>query len=139
MFPWMGEYKNKIMDLLSRSKNVVHHGRISQDKLAQEMRQSGIWLYPTNFLETYCITAIEAQLAGLWPITNDLAALKETVHSGSLLPVEMTDEAIVEYVQATVSAMNGDITEETRRAVKNQAPAFTWDQVAASWESRWLG
>jgi glycosyltransferase involved in cell wall biosynthesis len=138
MFPHLGEFKNKVMNLLGRSKNVVQHGRVSPQKLIDEMRSGGVWLYPTYFSETYCITAVEAQLSGLWPITNDLAGLSETVRSGSLMSTELNEEVITEYVQATVEAMNGAVTEETRAAVIRSAPAVSWDSVAKMWSERWL-
>lgn len=137
-FPWMGDYKNKIMSLISRSKNVIQHGRISQERLALEMRRSGVWLYPTEFTETYCITAVEAQLAGLIPITNELAALKETVKSGIIVTDEVPEERRMQrYIDATVDALREDFVRwpnlGTRDQIRKNAPAVTWDQVAERW------
>lgn len=140
--PQLGELKSHLMDLLSKSKNVVQHGRVSQTKLAQEMRQSNIWLYPTSFTETYCITAVEAQLAGLHSITNNLAALAETVKSGVVLDVEEIQKdpqgAINLFIEATISALRYPNNDDYREFVKNNAPAVSWDEVAKQWDNHWM-
>ncbi|MCE5316986.1 MAG: glycosyltransferase family 4 protein [Parachlamydia sp.] len=56
-----------------------------QHLLAREFMKSAIWAYPTEFEETSCITAMEAQAAGCVPVTSALAALKETVGDGGIL------------------------------------------------------
>ena len=140
MFPQLGQFKSKMIDLLSSAKNVIQHGRISQEKLAKEMMSAGVWLYPTYFSETYCITAVEVQLAGCYPVTNDLAALAETVQSGTVFRLAewpLEDENTREqYAVATVAAMN--IDPSVREAVKESAPAHSWDEVAKMWVNKWL-
>lgn len=138
MFPQLGEFKSRVMDLISRSKNVVQHGRVSQKKLAREMLEAGVWLYPTYFTETYCITAIEAQLAGLIPVTNQLAALGETVKSGIIIDGDVSDpEVLDQFAQATIEAMTAHYKFD-RDTIRNLAPAVTWDKVAEMWSKRWL-
>lgn len=58
---------------------IFQHGRVNQDILAKAMMNSNIWPYPTQFAETFAITAIEMQAAGVIPVTSNLAALTETV------------------------------------------------------------
>jgi glycosyltransferase involved in cell wall biosynthesis len=58
---------------------IFTHGRVNQEELAKAMYESNFWTYPTQFMETSCITALEAQAAGVIPVTSELAALKETV------------------------------------------------------------
>lgn len=61
---------------------VVLHGRIPPRELAREFMRSGVWFYPTWFSETSCITAMQAQAAGLVCLTSPIAALNETVPQG---------------------------------------------------------
>jgi len=58
---------------------VVTHGKVDQRTLAKEFLSAGVWAYPTWFTETSCITAMEAQAAGLRIVTSSIAALNETV------------------------------------------------------------
>jgi hypothetical protein len=58
---------------------VTFHGKISQKELAVEMMKSEFWLYPPFFYETYCMTAIECQMAGVIPIVRKYGGLIDTV------------------------------------------------------------
>ena len=53
--------------------------RISQEQLSIELKKSDVWLYPTLFSETYCISAVEAMAAGCLVASVGLAALEEIV------------------------------------------------------------
>jgi glycosyltransferase involved in cell wall biosynthesis/tetratricopeptide (TPR) repeat protein len=70
----------QIQSLGGEEGGVFQHGRINQNDLAKEMASSEIWAYPTNFMETFCITAVEMQAAGVIPVTSGLAALNEVVY-----------------------------------------------------------
>lgn len=140
-YPQLGEFKAKIMNLLVDSKGVVQHGRVNQQELAEAFEKSSVWLYPTYFTETYCITAIEAQLAGALPITNHLAALAETVRSGIVLSEDVRNPDVQnEYAQAVIQALNTSMKDRGRvhKEVKKNAPAITWDWVANQWLTHFL-
>ncbi len=55
---------------------------IPHTEIAKKYLEAGIFLYPTEFYEIHCISALKAQAAGCFPITSDFAALNETVKSG---------------------------------------------------------
>lgn len=61
------------------SNFVTMHGRISQPELAKKWGEAYGWVYPTNFSETFCITAKEAQLSATPIICSNVAALQTTV------------------------------------------------------------
>lgn len=84
-------FRNAIVrsvDALGGEEGGVYlHGRVGQDELYEDMQKSRVWSYPTAFLETSCITAMEARAAGLAIVTSDLGALTETVgEGGHLIP-----------------------------------------------------
>ena len=66
-------------------QGVFSHGRVGQEELARAYLGASMWLYPTNFHETSCITAMEAQAAMALPIASKLGALAETVKHGWLV------------------------------------------------------
>ena len=53
--------------------------RVSQEQLVTELKKSDVWLYPTCFDETYCISAVEAMAAGCLVASINEAALCEIV------------------------------------------------------------
>lgn len=84
-------YRNSILraveELGGKDGGIHLHGRVGQVELAEAMQRARVLAYPTAFLETSCITAMEARAAGLPIITSRLGALKETVGKhGVLIP-----------------------------------------------------
>jgi len=141
MFPQLQEFKQRVQTLFLDSKNVTQHGRISQKKLARAFQRSSVWLYPTYFTETYCITAIEAQLGGALPITNQLAGLKETVASGVTLSEDVRNPEVQEaYARAVIQALTTPMEERKgiHQRVIDNAPAHSWDEVANLWRQHFL-
>lgn len=71
---------------MKRFNKLVKDGRaeggefLPQDKIAEKYLEAGIFLYPTQFYEIHCISAVKAQLAGCKMVTSDFAALNETVN-----------------------------------------------------------
>jgi glycosyltransferase involved in cell wall biosynthesis len=114
---------------------VVFHGRVSQDVLAQEFLKSSVWPYPTWFSETSCISAMEAQAAGLRIVTSPIAALNETVGPrGTMVPGDwLSYDYQTRFVDAVVDAFNkpGDAD---RAALQDYAREhFGWDSLAKEW------
>lgn len=58
---------------------VKYIGNVDQKRLAREFQESAVWLYPATFIETYCISAIEAIYARCVPLVREIGALKNTV------------------------------------------------------------
>lgn len=89
--PGLAEYKRKVLDLADlvggEDGGVFLRGRTAQPVLAEEMQQARVWSYPTGFLETSCIGAMEARAAGLPIVTSELGALRESVGAhGQMIP-----------------------------------------------------
>lgn len=78
----MWDYAEECLTLMDRLPRVINHERVSWPELAHDLRQTGIWLYPTRFGEISCLSAMEAQIAGAWPIYYPTGALPETVIAG---------------------------------------------------------
>lgn len=64
------------------SKFVTVHGRVSKEKLYNGFCQAEYWFYPNTFIETFCITALEAQYFKCKVLCPKLGALNEVVQSG---------------------------------------------------------
>ncbi len=81
--PGLADYKRLVFHLVAQAGGedggVFMRGRVGQAELAREMQQARVWGYPTAFLETSCIGAMEARAAGLGIVTSNLGALTETV------------------------------------------------------------
>lgn len=141
----LGVFRERVARLMLDTKGVVQHGRIAQDDLARELQRASIWLGPSHlFDETYCISAVEAQLAGCIPIHSGRAALAETVKSGVTIEGTIgTDkgvaEAWIEALVATLVASDDKKMAAARRKVIKNANATTWEQVADRWNDLLYG
>jgi predicted O-methyltransferase YrrM/tetratricopeptide (TPR) repeat protein len=62
-----------------KSINIVYHGWVSKSVLTAAWVNADYWLYPCTFMETFCLTALEAAISKTVCITNNLAALQNTV------------------------------------------------------------
>lgn len=118
------------------SLDVYYHGRVDQEVLAEEMLSSGVWLYPTWFSETSCLSAMESQAAGCRIITSNIAALKETVGSrGILLEGEWTSPEYQEkFIENSVKALLNNDDADRIELQKYAQEKFSLDTLAQDWE-----
>lgn len=121
------------------SEGIVFHGAVDQRTLAMEMLSAGVWCSPTWFDETSCISAMEAQAAGLRIVTSAIAALKETVGDrgvlieGNWLTSEYQDAFVSNVVTALTASHWGKYSRGDVKAYAREH--FSWDRVADQWES----
>lgn len=80
----MADFKAQVV-ALTKQKGVFWRGNLPQKDLTRELLTADLWLYPTGFLETFCIAAVEAMAAGLYPITSKAGALPEVI--GDVVPL----------------------------------------------------
>jgi 2-polyprenyl-3-methyl-5-hydroxy-6-metoxy-1,4-benzoquinol methylase len=129
---------NQIYRLLGKMKSlpgVVHHERLGQQELADLQLSCEAWLYPYQdnefggFLETYCITALEAMAARCVPIARRNGALKEIVQHGHTWNEKMTIEHLLEILKdEKLKFPDGALDENQKYALSR-----SWDSLAVAW------
>jgi glycosyltransferase involved in cell wall biosynthesis len=125
-----------------QQEGVYYHGRVDQQSLAMAFLQSDIWLYPTSFTETFCITALEAQASRTLCICSNLAGLSSTVADrGILLQLSPGHADFDHYLIQTLV----DIQQDTARKneLLDRAGEWAWQQswrsVADQWQQLFEG
>jgi len=117
---------------LATTAGVFVHGRVGQVELARAFLNSHLWLYPTDFPEISCITAMEAQMAGCKIVATRFAALPETAPNAWFVdPPAHTAEYARRFLEATWEALIDDID------VVVGASLWSWTKVAEQWHS-WI-
>jgi len=121
---------NEIKSLMEQD-GIVYHDRVSQKRLAEEQMTSSLWVYPTLFTETYCITATENMLAGTIPVCTTVAALQTTVPDGCGIKVARPEDCL----QPTFDLLrNSEKQEEYRiRGKEYVRNTCGWGQVGKNW------
>ena len=66
-------------DAYNHGMNIYYHGWVNKKTLANAWLTADIWFYPCTFMETFCLTALEAAATKTLVITNHLAALQNSV------------------------------------------------------------
>lgn len=123
--PGYNEWRGHMETALSQD-GVVYHGRTSQKDMPAEFAKASFWLYPTKFGETYCITALETQACGVYPVTTAEGALPERFVDG--WPTMDTDE---EFIARLRELEAGDVE---RGELVEYALSNTWDKVFVQWK-----
>lgn len=112
---------------------VKEHGLVSHEELNRAYARTSFWTYPCIMPETFCITALRAQLSGCFPVINEGSALSETVRFG----YKSNDPN--EYLSLLLNAMERaqSISLTTRKSIGEFVlNEFTWDKVAAKWKDQ---
>lgn len=112
-----------------RSDGVKEHGRLSHEELADLMKQTTVWAYPTQFTEIHAITALKTAEAGMHQVHTGVAALAETAKNGTVIACDdiySNEEKQAEFIQAVVDALNNP---QPSKQVENPY----WNQVAKVW------
>lgn len=125
----------KLEDL--KDQGVTEHGRVSHAELQKAMEASDVWLYPTEFKEIHCITALKQNLAGNKVVCTDVAALKETagpnatfIETDRLYSDEYSQQ---KFIKEAIKALTTPLTEEEKQKQIEWAKQFTWANVAKEW------
>lgn len=122
-----------------RRDGVFIRGGLPQHLLARELAQSAVFVYPTDFPETSCIAALEAQAAGTPVVTSKRYALQETVLDGQTGILIEGKVASPSYIRAFVEAVVGLLQDPARRermgrkARERIMERHGWDRIAREW------
>lgn len=119
----------------SLSEYVHYKGSISNDEIVTEFLKSEVWLYTTDFHETFCISALEAQTAGCLCICTNKGSLGEVVNNrGILLNSPYASE---EYLKEIFTGL--EIVFENRDSYSRRASEWgiqqDWSNRAIMWKN----
>lgn len=122
-----------------KQPGVTWHGRVGQTELWREFLKSGIWCYQTEFFETACITAMEAQALGAVPIFNPLWALQDNVFAGISIEGDCWRDRLVKarFAYEIVKLARSPEAQENMRAemMPIARERFSWDRACEQFEA----
>lgn len=131
------KFYHRMIKLLEKNKelDVREHGRISHAQLHKVMEEADVWLYPTEFKEINCITALKQNAAGNAIVCTDVAALRETggphalfVETDVLYSDEYNQQKFIDAAVTALTSPNKD-----KKAQKKWAKQFYWSEIAKQW------
>ena len=127
---------DEIIMLLDEVDGVFVRGRVPHSELMRVLPDYGIWFYPTDFCETYCILAVECQAAGLLCVTTAIGSLPEIVsdrgfHRGKVTSPEDT-AGLVDLVCRNIE--DPFLSIPIRQKAQNWARCQRFDTLASEWK-----
>lgn len=129
----MNEWADQIETKIKENPDfVVYHGMVTKRVLMRHFKEASVWLYPSDFIESFCLTALEALYSGCWPIVRDMGALKYTMKEAieanmcDVLTAEVKDDA---SVGIWANALMEAIIEKKYQKI-NLPMKYTWERVA---------
>lgn len=129
---------------LMKQPGVNYFGRVSKVELARLQKEAKVWLFPTWFSETFCVSGVENGLAGNALVTTPYAGLLTTLGDAPVyirgpegVPVEQacaTPEYATQMIAEAVKLLKD---EEYRLSIANRAyskvKGYTWSEAADGW------
>lgn len=133
--PQLAEMYAAMYERIEKMPNVTALGNLTKQQLADAMRQCGALVYPTEFDEVSCITAMEAMAAGLPFISSEVAALPETCkESGSILLPLKEGAADEESFVSKVLELGSNTARAFHSEQLTAAKKFDWEVVSEGFE-----
>lgn len=131
----------QIRGLFSGYDNVTFTGRLKKADLYRELAQAEVCLYPNNFQETFCLTALECQAAGTPMVTTAMGALLTTLDHGCNVLIAGNPDVRGGYLSAFVRESlvllndGGMLERYSQDCIRSvAAKRLDWADIAAFWE-----
>ena len=105
----------------------------------QVLMSAKAMVYPTTFLESSCIAAIEAQAAGVPVVSTKLAALPETIIDGKtgwlIDGNPASEQSQRQFIDRTVMLLNdkNTWTQMSTQCSERAQSHYGWRQIADEW------
>lgn len=129
-------FSENILEEFKKYDYIHYGGKLDHEKIPDEFESSEIWFYPTHFTETYCMSAVEAQMSKCICVATDIGALTETIDNRGILireklySEEYEKRAIEEIVNI---ANNEEIKKYYQELGYKWAKEQTWENRAKQW------
>jgi glycosyltransferase involved in cell wall biosynthesis len=108
------------------------YGNVDNKRIIEEFTISSVWFYPTDWEETFCLSALEAQLTKCLCICSDLAALKNVVGDrGILFDKDMSKDECVQLVVNTLK--DEEKVKKLTEKAHDWALQQNWDTKVNEW------
>ena len=135
----------KFIEEIKRAMNqpgVEYVGRIPKRELAKRQMESKVWLFPSWFTETFCISSIEAGVSKCALLSTDLAGLSTTVgSSGILLPADglfrngvYPESYTSRFIEESVRLLKDEpYRAQWAQKAYDKMQEYQWDRIADKW------
>lgn len=132
----LADLADKLDKMIAERPWIKYHGFTEQKKMYEMVADAVIWLHCCDFIESFCITALEMLSLGIYPVTRKLGALQNTLAKaeadGNAILLEhdcVTDSEFLAYAEATKKVLR----EKSWEKVIYDPEQWSWRGVAEEW------
>jgi len=121
---------------------VTYVGRLDKKTLANYQKESKVWLFPTWFSETFCISALTAGLSKTAILSSKYAGLTTTVgDSGILLEGNSrSEEYLNKFTEEAIKLLKDeDYRLQWVEKGYKKMQEYAWDNIAEGWIKQFKG
>ena len=131
----------QVFETCQKHPNITYHGFQPHDKVVEALGKAHIFAFPSIWVETSCIAAIEAMSAKCLTVTNNLGALPETCANFASM-YQFTEDG-QKHVNRFASILNNTINVmKNNNGWQNQLDVqknyfdnfYSWDFRAKEWD-----
>ena len=113
---------------IKKYSNVVHLGKLNEKELYDLMNISEYWLYPTNFYETSCITAMEMLKSRVICLYYSIGGLVDTINGNG-----------IQLIKGEEVNQISKLTEDEKQCIiengERYANTCSWENRYKEWEN----
>ncbi len=131
-----GALADKLKLMMAERPWVKYSGFTEQKQMYKDCADAAIWLHCNDFIETFCITALEMQVNGVYSITRRWGAVANTLAEAekngmaTLLDIDsVTPEEHKIWAEEAIKT----IEEKRWEKVQVNPGKFAWSGVAKDW------
>lgn len=130
---------NELYLSLDSRKNIVRLGNIPKEEVAYHQATSELMLYPTDFDELFCISALECLSVKTPVVSTYRAGLIERVqeNNGKLIKGNPdTEHYKAEFLEESLKLLqNRDLLHDFQTAAQNNVDQYSIEHIALIWDN----
>lgn len=130
-----------LYDEIKSLPNATYHGAVSNDEVKEALKKAHIYAYPSTWLETSCISLIEAMSAGLVCVHPNYGALFETAANWTQM-YQFQDEPqkhanmMYSLLDSIIPTLNDSSTQMMIKGQKSYVDMFyNWNVRSLQWKN----
>lgn len=134
--PKMSALADHLRQMIKDRPYVKYHGFTEQSKMYKDVADAVVWVHPCNFIETFCITALEMLALKIFPVTRSLGGLKDTLREATMRGDAITlnhDCFTEERKQKYVDSIKLVLMSKAWEKITFNPEKHSWKSVCEDW------
>ena len=132
----LGHKADELKKMIAERPWIKYVGNVPKERLMKEFATSEVWLYPADFVETFCISSLESVMVDCWPVIREFGALNSTMkefkEKGLCDMHDMDCKDYDSWANLVVEAIEKKKYQKIIDA-KIDPQNYSWESVAVDW------